>query len=247
MKTGTKEWADETINLCQGKCPNNCIYCYQHSNINRLKLNPEYRVNIDQLCKKFKKKDHVIMYPSAHDIDFQHIKEHVSFLKNLLSVGNSVLIVSKPNYGSIETLTYELQPYRSLVEFRFTIGSHRSEILKFYEPDAPDFAERIKCLTTAFFSGYKTSLSIEPMLDTYPEGVIERVMDYVTGDIWVGKMNHAKARITLNGHADKWNRVKELVAWQSDDQNILKLVERLSRYSQIKWKDSIKKVIEKCN
>lgn len=245
--TGTKEWAEKNENLFQGKCPNNCIYCYAHANISQYKQNPEYRLNKEQLTRTFERRKYKTMYPSTHDIHFENIKDHVTFLKNFLKSGNEVLIVTKPRYECIETLCSELQIYKGQIEFRFTIGSSRSEILKYYEPDAPDFAERIKCLTTAFFSGYKTSLSIEPMLDTFPEGVIERVIDYVSGDIWIGKMNHAKARLSLNGHADKKKRVQDLVDWQNDDKNILSLVKRLSHYPRIKWKDSIQKVIDRCS
>lgn len=245
LLTNTKQWAKHTINLFKGKCENGCIYCYQNADIARFRKNPEIRIKADLLYKDFRKRDELTMYPSAHDIRPQFIKEHIAFLSNFLRSGSNVLIVTKPSYLCISQLCTELEIYKNQVEFRFTIGTSNADTMSFYEPDAPILIDRILCLVDTFLKGYKTSISIEPMLDKNPERIIESVLPYVTEHIWIGKLNLAKARLTLNGHADKWETVKELVDWQANDQNILELVQRLSKYPKIKWKDSIQKVIDK--
>ncbi len=245
---GTKEWAEATLNLFNGKCPNGCIYCFASADIKRFNKNPEFCIKQKMLNHNFRKKrEYLTMYPSAHDINPENIKEHIYFLKNFLATESKILIVSKPNLSSIESLCTELKPFREQITFRFTIGSSKNEVLKFYEPNAPDYLERIKSLKNAYFEGFKTSLSIEPMLDTYPDAIIHNANKFVTGDIWVGKLNNPLARLRLNSHLDKLDRVKTLANWQSKDENILRIVDRLGDIPNVKWKESIKKVIQKRN
>lgn len=244
LLTNTKQWAKYTINLFKGRCANGCIYCYRNADITRFRENPEWRIKADPIFKTFKKRDGVTLYPSAHDIRYEDLTFHISFLANFLASGSNIIIVTKPDYYCIAKLCESLEIFKNQIEFRFTIGSYESDILNFYEPNASTFTERFFSVRLVYLKGYKTSISIEPMLDLYPERVIEKVLPFVTEHIWIGKINLAKIRLTLNGHADKWEQVSELVNWQANDQNILELVQRLSVYPKIKWKDSIQKVID---
>ena len=75
------------------------------------------------------------------------------------------------------------------------------KILKFWEPKAPNYQERKDCLVYAFQEGFRTSVSMEPMLDTANiDSLIKDLEPFVTENIWVGMMNHL-GRITKN--ADK--------------------------------------------
>jgi len=243
--TGTKEWASRTLNLFTGNCPNRCIYCYAAANNHRFNLPKEPKVKEKMLTMKFKKRNGITMYPSTHDIRSEHIELHVEFLKRFLEPGNSVLIVSKPFPECIERLCKELEQYKEQIQFRFTIGSSVTAILRYYEPYAPSFMERAQAVEIAYKAGFKTSLSIEPMLDDSPELILNLLSCMITGDIWVGKMNHAVARIASNGHRDKIETVKSLVEWQSDDKNIMGIVNNLSQYKNMRWKDSIAEVINR--
>jgi DNA repair photolyase len=244
MLTNTKQWARYTINLFTGKCQNGCIYCYRNADIARFKQSPGKGIKAEFLTKDFRKRDELTMYPSSHDIRPEDIQQHIAFLKNFLRSGSPILIVTKPNFYCISKLCNELGAFKSQIEFRFTIGSDNNGVLRFFEPDASLFANRLYSLSLAFAEGYKTSISIEPMLDQYPDRVIQEVLPFVTESIWIGKLNLARVRLTLNGQADKWPQVQELVTWQSNDQNILELVQRLSKYPKIRWKDSIQTVID---
>jgi DNA repair photolyase len=128
--------------------------------------------------------------------------------------------------------------------FRFTIGSADSDVLGFWEPGAPDFAERLASLKHAHSQGYETSVSCEPMLDNEIDEVIDQVLPYVTESIWLGKANRLMVNLSLNGHKDPetLRRAAELLSWQSDD-NIKVLFERYKGNSKVKWKESIKKVV----
>jgi len=129
--------------------------------------------------------------------------------------------------------------------FRFTIGSANNETLRFWEPDAPLYERRIESLKYAFNEGFETSISCEPMLDNQISVVIEEVMPYVTNSIWVGKMNFLLRRLKVNGFSDKETLAKatQLLEWQRDSE-ILKLYNRFKDHPKIKWKESIKKVVD---
>lgn len=241
--TGTKEWAEKTINLFTGDCANGCIYCYASANNKRFNKPSDKVLKKNILHHNFKKREYLTMYPSTHDIRFEDIDLHVQFLHNFLKSGSQILIVTKPSLLAIDRLCQELKPYQAQIEFRFTVGSSNSVTLGFFEPNAPRYSERYAAVIRASTLGYRVSLSIEPMLDQNPERIIEDVKDFITGDIWVGKMNQPKARLKLNGNEDKLSKVMELAEWQANDKNILGIVKKLSKYPNVRWKDSIQEVI----
>ena len=159
--------------------------------------NEKLRPNI--LQKVFHKRDGRIFFPSSHDITPAHLSKCLTFLKNILSPGNEVLIVTKPHLDCVKAICGEFAGYKDKILFRFTIGSSDSNTLKFWEPNAPDFAERLESLKFAFSEGYQTSVSSEPMLDDNIGDVISKVSPFVTDSIWLGKMNHLRSRLALNG------------------------------------------------
>jgi len=244
-KTGTKEWAENSLNLYTGNCANGCIYCYANANNYRFKKSSEFKIKAAMLGHNFKKREGVTMYPSAHDIRPENLTMHVEFLKRFLMPGNKVLIVTKAFPECISRLCKELKPYREQVEFRFTIGSSNSAILHFYEPNASSFLQRAESVVIAYDAAFETSLSIEPMLDESPELIINNLRPFISGEIWLGKMNHAIARVASNNHKDKLQLVKKLIIWQHSDTNIMGIVNNLSSNPQVRWKDSIADVIER--
>lgn len=185
-----------------------------------------------------------IMFPSTHDITPKHLHLAIDYLKRMLGNGNKVLIVSKPSYHCIKQICDTFKDYKESILFRFTIGSTNNKTLKFWEPNAPDYAERKKALVYAFNMGFQTSLSCEPMLDNRIDKLIEDLSQYVTDAIWLGKMNFAIRRLRTNGHWDAENQaaVKQLMEWQNDE-TIKKLYNKYKDNPQIKWKESIKKVV----
>lgn len=185
------------------------------------------------------------MFPSSHDIHPSHINESIYFLRKILEAGNDVLIVTKPHFECIEAICSELNEYKKNIMFRFTIGSTNSEVLKFWEPGAPCFEERLSCVKFAFTLGYETSLSCEPMLDNNVEELINETLPYITDSIWIGKANFLLKRLKTNkcNSQIEVENAEELIRWQSDE-NIKMLYERLKGNSKIKWKESIKKVVD---
>ena len=247
--TGTKEWAARNVNISKG-CLHDCKYCYAKAIIVRhhhktiegwtdMVLRDPKNYNIPK-----KKLDKYIMFPSSHDITVDILDASIDTIKRILHGGNKVLIVSKPHLEVIGRLCEELKDQKDNILFRFTFGSADNKVLKFWEPNAPDFEERLSCLKLAFEKGFQTSVSSEPMLDDNIHAVIEKVRPFITESIWLGKANRLKSCLSQNGYkdAETWAAADNLISLQTNDK-IWQLYERYKDDKMIKWKDSIKKVI----
>lgn len=203
-------------------------------------------LNQKVLSKTFRKRKGTIMYPSSHDITPQHLHENIIHLEKILAAGNKVLIVSKPHLDCVKSMCNAFNPFKENILFRFTIGSADSNTLKFWEPHAPDFDERLESLKYAFNAGYQTSISCEPMLDDSVDQVVEKVLPYVTETIWLGKPNKLIGRLSINGFKNDrltMERARRLMKSLSDEY-IMGLYAIYQDNPKIRWKDSIKKVIE---
>lgn len=251
MKTGTKEWSTASKNLYKG-CKNNCRYCYARANAIRFKqidISEDWkqmRLNERSLDEKphlLKGQDSRIMFPSTHDIFPEHLDITVEYLKKWLEQGNKFLIVSKPRFEVIKRLCNELEQYKEQIVFRFTIGSLRDDILQFWEPDAPSFEERMRCLRWAYENKYQTSVSCEPFFDNTIFLLIDQFMPYVTDTIWIGKLNGIKQRVNTDGWSKEELKNLMLVEKIQGDEMIKSLYEHFKTNPKIRWKDSIRKII----
>lgn len=243
---GVGEWAKHSVNLQDG-CENNCRYCYAKCMAIRFKRKTSQnwdkpdirRKDIDKVYRTLEGR---IMFPTTHDISRRNLEECISVLWKMLEAGNKVLIVSKPTMHCIPRLCSELGPYCHRILYRFTIGSSCDDTLRFWEPGAPSFSERLASLKWAYEQGFQTSVSAEPMLDTHINRVIHATKPYVTDAIWLGRANRLRSIIAINCPNDDETkqRADELLAEQTDDY-LRELYERYRDDSQIKFKDSIKK------
>jgi len=251
--SGTREWAASNFNCMKG-CSHGCLYCYALANAKRFKLDHADSWETEtsdpkNVNKKFGKRNGTIMYPTTHDLTPGNLRHTLTPLKAMLEAGNNVLLVSKPHLEVIDTVCHHCEPYRDQLLFRFTIGAADDVILKFWEPGAPNFMERWLALGHAHQRKFRTSVSMEPLLETNEDTVVELVEEtlapHVTDSIWIGKMNKPEERLKRNGHWDRED-VQEmagaLMASQSDER-IMSLYERLKDHPLIKWKESIKEVV----
>jgi len=249
--SGTKEWAASNFNIQLG-CEHDCRYCYAKSVAIRFnRATPETwkeeRILPDKCAKNFGKRKGTIMFPTTNDITPGNLPNSLGVLKKMLLAGNDVLVVSKPHLDCIVSLCHNLTDHQDQILFRFTIGSGNDNVLAFWEPGAPGFSERLAALTYACKTGYKTSVSMEPILDTDEDDIVvlvEQLDPWVTDSIWLGKMNSVERRLKLNG---EWNEATERMAAalmvSQTDYCIKKLYARLKDHPDVKWKESIKKVV----
>ncbi len=250
-RTGTREWSDYSLNIQRG-CEHGCLYCYARwAAVVRHK-----RCRADQWalpCIDEKKVDlthrkeypGVVMFPTTHDITPANLSQYMCVLRKVLDAGNKVLIVSKPRAECILPICRGFKKHQDNMEFRFTIGSANDKVLKFWEPGAPPFAERLACLQGAFDAGYQTSVSCEPYLDSYPRHVFAACKPYITDSFWIGKLNCFDSRVKLDGasKADIKKYVEPLKRAMSDE-FVLAMCELLKGEQLVRWKDSVQKVLD---
>jgi DNA repair photolyase len=183
-----------------------------------------------------------VMFPSSHDITPGNFDACFTVLEKLLVRGNEISIVSKPRLECIKRICHSFIDYRDRILFRFSITAMNDELFTFWEPGAPGYAERKDALVYSVFSGFGTSASVEPMLDS--ENVVQLVEDlvpYVTDAIWIGKMNHIRKNIQIDS-PELEEAVRRIEEGQTDDR-IKVIFGELKDNPQIKWKGGIKKII----
>lgn len=246
--TGTKEWAEKNENIQRG-CSHRCLYCYAAHNAHRFKLRDRAEWQVEELTKKayvtsYPVREGVIMFPTAHDITPFNLEAYTRIARLMLEKGNNLLIVSKPNPDCIRTLADELKEYQSQIMFRFTIGTMDAEVAAFWEPGAPTPAERVKALKLAFEAGYRTSISAEPLLGGLEaaQAILQAVRPYVTGTVWIGKLNKARQRVDMSVSRNV-EELKKIEAAQSDE-SILQMHAALDGDPIVEWKDSIKAILK---
>lgn len=247
--SGTREWASVNANCFTG-CPHNCRYCYAENDaVNRFKKVKEKDwtkpvVNKLALKRKWGKRKGIIMFPTTHDITPEMLPECLTFLGNILVSKNNVLIVSKPHFECIKEICSQFEVYRDQIMFRFTIGADDSEILKYWEPNAPSFEERLKCLKYAFDKGFRTSVSVEPMLDS-PRifELFKKLEPFTTDSIWIGMMNKIPDRVERKAQTqeDKY-RIEAIKKGQTPNR-VRVIFNILNGHPLVQWKESFKTIL----
>lgn len=246
---GTAEWADQNHNIIIG-CNHNCRYCYSRKKAletGRIKLSEDWQnEQLDQFrYQSTDIKSHgVIMYPSQHDLTPDFKRQHLETISKLLTAGNSVLLVTKAHLETVQAICERFNNQKDRLLFRITIGSLDRQICSFWEPGAPQPDERVEALKYAFTHGYMTSVSAEPMLDG-PDSMIElyRTLEpFITNDIWFGKMNSVRRRVDMSLPAVAAG--VEIIEKLQSDANIGRLYEALKSEPKVRWKESIKKVVD---
>jgi hypothetical protein len=181
------------------------------------------------------------MFPSAHDITPQNLKDCLATISRLLAAGNQILVVSKPGLACMQKLCRAFAGEKKRLLFRFTITARNSEILRFWEPGAPLYAERLACLRYCHERQFATSVSIEPILDMDDVcSMVEELIPHVSDTIWLGKMNKISTRVDRQTFEDE--RCVRIMRQQQDD-SIRALYEQLKDTPGIRWKESIKEIV----
>ncbi|MHA1726195.1 MAG: radical SAM protein [Promethearchaeota archaeon] len=236
---GTREWSDYSVNCING-CSNNCRYCYARKMAIRFGRKKEdnwkiMEIRTHDVEKKYRKRKGRFMFPTAHDItdDPKILDVCIKVIRNVISPGNSILITTKPRLSVVKMICEEFKELRDLIQFRFTITTNNSILIKFWEPGAPSFNERLLSLKYAFEKGYKTSISIEPFLSN-PINFIEKLIPYTTESIWIGPMNYIKRKRINDSEADFYKKIRKLTSSES----LIKIYNTLINYNLVRFKDS---------
>lgn len=242
--TGTREWSDVSHNIGSG-CSHGCRYCYAASNAltkGYIKTQADWLVE-KMTPRRIPTKPGIVMFPTAHDISPYYLDASVKTIQELLEAGSEVLIVTKAHASCIKRICDDFEDYKNQLVIRITIGSMDKSITDFWEPYAPSPIERFIALGYAFLRGYKTSVSMEPMLHGTDDALnTYHIMEpYVTDHIWIGKMNSPVNRVDTS-ISENSSAVGEIIELQSDTE-ILKLYNELKEEVKVRWKDSIQTVV----
>jgi DNA repair photolyase len=242
ITSGTKEWADVNVNCIVG-CMNNCRYCYAKTMAKRFGRTSDHdwqkmKIRKEALKKDYRKRLGRVMFPSTHDIfDISPFKEACFIvLAKLLASSNDVLITTKPRFTVVQEISERFRQYKDQIQFRFTITSIDDGHLRFWEPNAPSYEERMKSLRYAWRAGFKTSVSAEPFLDYDPTELITSLMPYVTESIWIGRMNYIPRQHVDREDEVHYNEIRK----NYETTHVRILYNKLKRYPKIRFKDSIR-------
>jgi DNA repair photolyase len=240
--SGTKEWADHNINCIKG-CPNDCRYCYAKNMAKRFGRSTNQNWKVLEINQKivdgtFRKYDGRVMFPSSHDIvDTPESREACfTVIKKLLLAGNDILITTKPKLNIVKDIIRIFSEYKSQIQFRFTITSINDKTLLFWEPNAPLFKERFGALKYAFRKGFKTSVSIEPFLDSCPDKVVHTVSPFITESIWIGIMNYIPQKGIDEKDLQKYQDIRK----NYELKRLQNIYTEYRNTPKIRFKDSIK-------
>jgi DNA repair photolyase len=203
---------------------------------------PLERIRQKDVDKIYPKYDGQVMFPSSHDLTPNNLDGCLTALRCLIVVGNKMLVVSKPHLDCIKRFCKMFRPYRRRILLRFSIGACDDRILSYWELSAPSYAERKACLQYAYFSDFKTSVSVEPMLDSANiDLLVEDLSPFVTHSIWIGTMNHLgrfeKGTDMVLKQAT--NRIRQ----SQTDSIIRRIYNRYKADPLIRWKKEIKKIV----
>lgn len=240
ITSGTREWADYNVNCISG-CSNDCRYCYAKKMALRFGRATKdtwkiMKVNQAKVHKNYYKKSGRVMFPSSHDITDDPEIETACFtvLSNLLENGNDVLVTTKPRFSVVKKIVSKFNDFKETMQFRFTITSSNDELLRFWEPNAPLFKERMDSLKLAFSKGFRTSVSMEPFLDNCPEELVEQVEPFCTESVWIGKMNYIRRNNLTPVEQEFYENVRENYTLEHLEEVFLNLKDN----PKIRFKDS---------
>lgn len=235
----------------QRGCENNCRYCYaRYDSVYRHKICQAFEwtmpiVNQKLVDKRYGKYKKPIMFPSTHDITELNISECVVVIKKLLEKGNNITIVSKPRWTVISLMAEALLDWKEQITFRFTIGSTSDDALKFWEPGASGFEERLRCLQYCFCKGYKTSVNCEPYLDGLVHLVYEATAEFVNESFWIGAMKKFKPRVDRKEISRKnWNNFVRPMLAASTNEAVQAIYHTMKDKLFVVFKDSMRKAVE---
>jgi DNA repair photolyase len=228
------------LNLVNG-CRYNCKYC--QARVDALVAGTKTAATwadeeIDPTIAKrqIQKESRVYVFPAAHDLHRDNLEAALSLLIKILAAGNRVVITTKPYFEAVRKICEELAHYKTWILFQFSIGSINSQVLKYWEPGAPDFNERFEALKWAFYSGFYTSVICEPILDNHVENLIEEALPYVNGAVWLGGSPALPEIIKQDPdfNEELAFRTRQLLEWQSRE-NLWNVYQKYLKNPQIKW------------
>jgi DNA repair photolyase len=254
------EWtlSKNNFNFSTG-CSNDCLYCYGRYMPFANKLAKDAKaqgkeflwgeptVRQDDVNKSQSLRNGRVGFPTSHDITPENLIDYLKVLGKLLKAGNSVMIITKPDFECVKAICEASYFFKKKILFRFTITAKSADVIDFWEPHAPSYEHRIECLKYAYDEGFQTSVSVEPLLEyDRAQEMVDDFMPHVTDAIWFGKMSQITDIKKLPKYKDSDGRLKtelEKVEAGHSVENIKALYAIYKGNPKIKWKLAYKDVL----
>ena len=103
-------------------CSNDCVYCYAKDMAIRFKRKTpdtwKTEEPVEMSGKSYSRKSGEIMVPSSHDITPGNIETAMEVLDKLLSSGNNLLLVTKPNFTCTKHIVDTFEDRKAQLRFR---------------------------------------------------------------------------------------------------------------------------------
>ena len=228
------------VGVCTG-CANDCLYCpekianagiperKQPADWHRWELRPE---DVDAPRALM---DGPVKFPAGHDIFPEILDASIEVLGKLLRAGNTVLIPTRPRLGCIRAICAAGAFFRDRIHLSFGIGAGSTDFLSFWEPTAPTWEERRACLEYARGLGFRTSATIDPMLDTPGiSHLVREITPFVSEQIRLGVMHPIDAVENWSGR-EGFDRMKELVSITQTPDRLAALYDEFRTHPAVTW------------
>lgn len=234
------KWGTTREVNCVLGCSHNCRYCFvkYHAVFKARSLREGQwrrpRIQRGEVKKNRRKSLATVVFPTRHDITPEVLDPCLRVLERLLAAGNRVVVESKPHLVCINQIVEKFGEFRSLLSFRFTIGALDPRILRYWEPGAPSFQERMDCLGNAYLHGFRTAVVSRPLLD--PENLrdlIDRLGAFITDYHLVGPMEKVDPQALIQTPQDR-RMVRRLMETTSE-KALARLSRELGAISHVRW------------
>ncbi len=212
-------WLDATWNTVKGKCPHDCEYCYMK------KWGEQPELHFDEKELKIDLgKDNFIFVGSSCDLFADAIPEKwiVDTLSHCNKFDNKYLFQSK-NPERIITMRHHLPDYDHVV-LGTTIESNRTfkGMCK-----APAPIKRAKEIVRAQFFGYKTMITIEPIMQFDLEDMVAIIELCSPQFVNLGANTNSKVKLQ-----------------EPRSEKIMALINRLKEFTEVKIKPNLKRLMK---
>lgn len=212
-------WLDATWNTVKGKCPHDCEYCYMK------KWGEQPELHFDEKELKIDLgKDNFIFVGSSCDLFADAIPEKwiVDTLSHCNKFDNKYLFQSK-NPERIITMRHHLPDYDHVI-LGTTIESNRTfkGMCK-----APTPIKRAKEIVRAQFFGYKTMITIEPIMQFDLEDMVAIIELCSPQFVNLGANTNSKVKLQ-----------------EPRSEKIMALINRLKEFTEVKIKPNLKRLMK---
>ena len=185
-------------------CFHDCLYCYARKMDVRFHRETE-ECMLKQIFPKMPK-NKLVMFPTTHDLHPKYIGRFSLTVIELINKGNRVLFTTKSSNSTfrafLDKLDSDIKDFsntnemlktqvRSNLEIRITITCRDNSFIEKFEKKTGFYEERLANLRYAYERGYKTSVSIEPLLCSKEDLdlIILDLVDRKTDSVWIGTLS----------------------------------------------------------